>query len=53
MAEPVLKTGQTLKHLSKTLKAADYWRRYLAIDCQSEWAIRAPVTEILRDCSSI
>jgi hypothetical protein len=22
-------------------EAADYWRRYLARDCQSEWATRA------------
>ena len=22
-------------------EAADYWRRYLASDCQSEWAARA------------
>jgi hypothetical protein len=29
------------KGLGKRAEAADYWRRYLANDCQAEWAARA------------
>lgn len=30
-----------LQRKNQYAEAADYWRRYLAIDCQSEWAARA------------
>jgi len=30
-----------LQRKTNVQKAADYWRRYLAIDGQSEWASRA------------
>jgi hypothetical protein len=30
-----------LQRKNQCLEAAGYWRRYLAIDGQSEWAIRA------------
>jgi tetratricopeptide (TPR) repeat protein len=30
-----------LERTSRYAEAADYWRRYLANDCQSEWATRA------------
>jgi hypothetical protein len=29
------------KGLGKRAEAADYWRCYLANDCQAEWAARA------------
>jgi hypothetical protein len=29
------------KGLGKRAEGADYWRRYLANDCQAEWAARA------------
>ena len=30
-----------LQRKNQYAEAADYWRRYLATDCQSEWATRA------------
>jgi lipopolysaccharide biosynthesis regulator YciM len=30
-----------LQRQNQYAEAADYWRRYLASDCQSEWAARA------------
>jgi tetratricopeptide (TPR) repeat protein len=30
-----------LQRKNRHAEAADYWRRYLAADCQSEWAARA------------
>jgi tetratricopeptide (TPR) repeat protein len=30
-----------LQRTNRYTEASDYWRRYLAIDCQSEWAARA------------
>jgi hypothetical protein len=30
-----------LQRTNRYAEAADYWRRYLATDCQSEWAKRA------------
>jgi hypothetical protein len=30
-----------LQRTNQYAEAADYWRRYLASDCQSEWAARA------------
>ena len=38
------------KGLGKRAEAADYWRRYLANDCQAEWAAGArAIIEVLRD----
>ena len=36
------------KGLGKRAEAADYWRRYLANDCQAE-CTGAPIIEVLRD----
>jgi hypothetical protein len=30
-----------LQRTNQYAAAADYWRRYLTIDCQSDWASRA------------
>jgi hypothetical protein len=30
-----------LQRTNQFAEAADYWRRYLASDCQSDWATRA------------
>jgi hypothetical protein len=40
-ADAMFNLGLLLQRQDQYAEAADYWRRYLANDCQSEWAARA------------
>jgi tetratricopeptide (TPR) repeat protein len=40
-ADAMFNLGLLLQRQNQYAEAADYWRRYLANDCQSEWAARA------------
>jgi hypothetical protein len=42
-----------LQRNNKHPEAAEYWRRYLTNDAQSEWAVGTPVLKILRNASSV
>jgi tetratricopeptide (TPR) repeat protein len=48
-ADAMFNLALLLQRTNQYAEAADYWRRYLGSDCQSEWASRAPVIEVLRD----
>jgi tetratricopeptide (TPR) repeat protein len=40
-ADAMFNLALLLQRTNRYAEAADYWRRYLATDCQSEWAKRA------------
>jgi cytochrome c-type biogenesis protein CcmH/NrfG len=40
-ADAMFNLALLLQRTNQYAEAADYWRRYLASDCQSEWAARA------------
>ena len=40
-ADAMFNLALLLQRKNQHAEAADYWRRYLAADCQSEWATRA------------
>jgi len=40
-ADAMFNLALLLQRQNQYSEAADYWRRYLANDCQSEWAARA------------
>ena len=40
-ADPTFNLALLLQRKDQYAEAADYWRRYLASDCRSEWAARA------------
>jgi hypothetical protein len=40
-ADAMFNLALLLQRTNQYAEAADYWRRYLARDCQSEWAARA------------
>jgi tetratricopeptide (TPR) repeat protein len=40
-ADAVFNLALLLQRTNQYVEAADYWRRYLASDCQSDWAGRA------------
>jgi putative restriction endonuclease len=40
-ADAMFNLALLLQRKNQYAEAADYWRRYLASDCQSEWATRA------------
>src|SRR3974390_3080529 len=40
-ADAMFNLALLLQRKNQYAEAADYWRRYLASDCQSEWAARA------------
>jgi tetratricopeptide (TPR) repeat protein len=40
-ADAIFNLALLLQRRNEYAKAANYWRRYLANDCQSEWAARA------------
>ena len=40
-ADAMFNLALLLQRTNQYAEAADYWRRYLAGDCQSEWAARA------------
>jgi tetratricopeptide (TPR) repeat protein len=40
-ADATFNLALLLQRKNEYTEAADYWRRYLANDCQSEWAARA------------
>ena len=40
-ADAMFNLALLLQRTNQYVEAADYWRRYLASDCQSEWAARA------------
>jgi tetratricopeptide (TPR) repeat protein len=40
-ADAMFNLGLLLQRQNQYAEAAEYWRRYLANDCQSEWAARA------------
>ena len=40
-ADAMFNLALLLQRRNHYTEAADYWRRYLASDCQSEWAMRA------------
>jgi tetratricopeptide (TPR) repeat protein len=40
-ADAMFNLALLLQRTNQYAEAADYWRRYLASDCQSEWAVRA------------
>jgi hypothetical protein len=40
-ADAMFNLALLLQRTNQYAEAADYWRRYLASDCQSEWAGRA------------
>jgi tetratricopeptide (TPR) repeat protein len=40
-ADAMFNLALLLQRTNQYTEAADYWRRYLASDCQSEWAARA------------
>jgi len=40
-ADAMFNLALLLQRTNRYAEAADYWRRYLASDCQSEWAARA------------
>ena len=40
-ADAMFNLALLLQRTNQYAQAADYWRRYLACDCQSEWAARA------------
>jgi Flp pilus assembly protein TadD len=40
-ADAMFNLALLLQRTNRYAEAADYWRRYLATDCQSEWAARA------------
>jgi len=40
-ADAMFNLALLLQQTNQYAEAADYWRRYLASDCQSEWAARA------------
>ena len=40
-ADAMFNLALLLQRTNQYADAADYWRRYLASDCQSEWAARA------------
>ena len=40
-ADATFNLALLLQRKNQYAEAADYWRRYLASDCQSEWAARA------------
>ena len=44
-ADAIFNLALLLQRKNEYAEAGDYWRRYLDIDCQSEWT--APVIEIL------
>jgi tetratricopeptide (TPR) repeat protein len=39
--DAVFNLALLLQRKSQYAEATDYWRRYLACDCQTEWATRA------------
>jgi tetratricopeptide (TPR) repeat protein len=40
-ADAVFNLALLLQRTNQYVEATDYWRRYLASDCQSDWATRA------------
>jgi tetratricopeptide (TPR) repeat protein len=40
-ADAMFNLAMLLQRTSRYAEAADYWRRYLTTDCQSEWGARA------------
>jgi tetratricopeptide (TPR) repeat protein len=40
-SDAMFNLGLLLQRTNQYLEAADSWRRYLASDCQSDWAARA------------
>jgi hypothetical protein len=40
-ADAVFNLALLLQRKNQYAEATDYWRRYLACDCQTEWATRA------------
>jgi tetratricopeptide (TPR) repeat protein len=40
-ADAIFNLALLLQRINQYAEAANYWRRYLASDCQSEWAARA------------
>jgi hypothetical protein len=40
-ADAMFNLALLLQRTNQYAEAADYWRRYLASDCQSDWAARA------------
>jgi hypothetical protein len=40
-ADAMFNLALLLQRQNQYAEAADYWRRYLTSDCQSEWAARA------------
>jgi hypothetical protein len=40
-ADAIFNLALLLQRKNEYTEAADYWRRYLGNDCQSEWAARA------------
>jgi hypothetical protein len=49
-ADAMFNLALVLQRNNKHAEAAEYWRRYLANDAQSEWAARAP--KILRNATA-